>query len=190
MTRACLCSQNVHKLGELRSALPGWEIELLEASNYPPEDADSYEENARGKAVFGRSTGPADAWMLGEDSGIECDALGGGPGLHSARWAGDRPQAEVLWERLQGETDRGARMVATLVALSPDGVEIVARGELEGRVALEPRGEEGFGYDPIFVPAGHERTVAELGEGWKRVNSHRARAAQAFLAQLDASATS
>jgi XTP/dITP diphosphohydrolase len=185
VSRARLCSQNAHKLGELRSALPGWDIELLEASDYPPEDADTYEENARGKAVYGRSAGPADVWMLGEDSGIECDALDGGPGLHSARWAGDRPQAVVLWERLAGETRRGARMVATLVAIAPDGREIVGRGTLEGTIALEPRGDEGFGYDPIFEPAGHEQTVAELGDEWKRVNSHRARAAQALLSQLD-----
>ena len=182
--RARLCSQNAHKLEELRAALPGWELRLLDADDYPPEDADTYEENARGKALHGRAVGPAHEWMLGEDSGIECDALDGAPGLKSARWAPAATQAEALVERLKGEPNRRARMVAVLVAVAPDGNEVVGTGVLEGTIADEPRGEEGFGYDPVFIPAGEQKTVAELGNNWKRANSHRARAVAALLEQL------
>jgi len=133
--KARLASQNEHKLAELRSALPGWELELLGAEEFPPEEGETYYENAREKARFGREVGPADAWALGEDSGIEVERLGGAPGLKSARWAGG---------------------------------------------ADEPRGEEGFGFDPVFIPDGEERTVAELGNAWKAENSHRARAARAL----------
>ena len=119
--------------------------------------------------------------MLAEDSGIECDALGGFPGLHSARWTSAPDQAEALLERLEGVANRGARMVAELVAVSPAGVEFRGRGVLEGSVALESRGEGGFGYDPIFVPEGETQTVAELGDEWKREHSHRGRAARALL---------
>jgi XTP/dITP diphosphohydrolase len=177
-----LCSQNAHKLEELRAALPGWELRLLDANDYPPEDADTYEENARGKALHGRAVGPADEWMLGEDSGIECDALDGAPGLKSARWAPATRQAEALVERLQGEPNRRARMIAALVLVAPDGVESVGVGVMDGTIADEPRGQGGFGYDPVFIPEGEQQTVAELGDEWKRANSHRARAAAALLA--------
>jgi XTP/dITP diphosphohydrolase len=182
--RARLCSQNAHKLEELRAALSGWEVSLLEAGDYPPEVGDTYEENARGKALYGRLAGPPDEWMLGEDSGIECDALDGAPGLHSARWSPAATQALALVQRLAGEPNRGARMVAALVAVAPDGREVAGVGILAGTIADEPRGEGGFGYDPVFVPAGEQLTVAELGDEWKRANSHRARAAAALLAAI------
>ena len=102
----------------------------------------------------------------------------GGPGVESARWADDGVAA--LLEALQGVEDRRARYVCELVALSPEGEELRGTGTVEGTIALEPRGSEGFGYDPIFVPDGESRTVAELGNDWKREHSHRARAAQAL----------
>jgi XTP/dITP diphosphohydrolase len=123
-------------------------------------------------------------WVLGEDSGIECVALDGAPGLHSARWAPGLDQADALLGRLEGEAERRARMVTTLVALAPDGEELRGEGVLEGELATERRGSGGFGYDPIFVPAGDTRTVAEIGDGWKRRNSHRARAAQSLDAAI------
>ena len=174
---AKLASQNAHKLEELRAALPDWELELLDAAEFPPEDGDTYYKNARGKAEFGRSLA-GDAWAIGEDSGIELAALDGAPGVHSARWAEDGV-ARAL-EELAGETDRRARYVCELVALSPDGEERRGTGTLEGTIAVEPRGDEGFGYDPIFLPEGETQTVAELGNAWKRKHSHRARAARAL----------
>ena len=180
--KARLASGNTHKLEELRAALPDWELELLEASEpFPPEEGESYYENARAKAEFGRQVGEADAWTLGEDSGIEVAALGGRPGIASARWAEEGVAA--LLEVLEGVGDRRARYVCELVALSPDGEKRRGTGVLEGAIAIERRGDEGFGYDPIFVPDGEQRTVAELGDAWKRANSHRARAAAALNAK-------
>ena len=177
--KARLASGNLHKLEELRAALPGWELELLETDrDYPPEVGASYYENARAKAAFGRESATPDEWVLGEDSGIEVAALGGKPGIASARWAADGV-AQILAE-LDGVGDRSARYVCELVGLGPDGEERRGTGILEGTVATERRGDEGFGYDPIFVPTGQDRTVAELGDGWKRANSHRARAAAAL----------
>jgi XTP/dITP diphosphohydrolase len=180
--RALLASGNAHKLEELRAAFPGWELELLPAGGFPPEDGETYYENALGKARFGRSVAEAGVWVLGEDSGIEVAALGGGPGIASARWA-ENGVARLLAE-LDGVADRRARYVCELVALAPDGEERRGTGILEGVVGNERRGGEGFGYDPIFVPAGEARTVAELGNAWKRAHSHRARAAAALRAAM------
>ena len=177
---ARLCSTNPGKLRELRAALPGWEIELLDASDYPPEVGETYYENAHGKAEFGRSLA-RDVWVIGDDSGIEVAALSNRPGVHTARFGGDDPVGRLLVE-LDGVEDRRARYVCELVALDPGGVEHRGVGTLEGRIVDEPRGSEGFGYDPIFVPNGDERSVAELGDEWKRTHSHRARAAAALAA--------
>jgi len=182
--RAVLCSSNPHKLAELQVALPGWELELLHADEYPEEIGESYYENALAKARFGRGVSPSAAWMLGEDSGIEVVALRGGPGLHSSRWS--VRWIDELLERLEGAEDRRARYVCDLVALGPECQELRGTGTLEGAIGKERRGREGFGYDPIFVPIGESRTVAELGDAWKRSNSHRARAARA-LAEAAAS---
>jgi XTP/dITP diphosphohydrolase len=167
----------------LRAVLPEWEIELLGADDYPPETGETYYENARAKAEFGRAHEP-DVWMIGEDSGLEVAGLGGRPGVHSARFGGDDPVARLL-EELDGVADLRARYVCELVALGPDGGEHRGTGTLEGHIVDEPRGSEGFGYDPIFVPDGEERTVAELGNEWKRSNSHRARAADCLKRVLE-----
>lgn len=173
----------------MRAALPGWSIEALDADadRYPPENGATYYENARGKALFGRSVAPADAWVVGEDSGIEVDALGGAPGVQSARWAPAGTQDLALLDLLASEEDRHARMIAHAVAIAPDGREVDAVGVLEGEVATERRGTGGFGYDPVFVPEGESRTVAEFGDDWKRANSHRAQAALALSAAISAS---
>lgn len=182
--KARLASKNGSKARELSRALPGWEIELLGADEFPPEEGATYFENALGKARFGRGVAGEDVWVLGEDSGIEVEALGGRPGVESARWADDG--VARLLEELRDVTPeaRGARYVCELICVSPAGDELRGRGELAGRIADEPRGSEGFGYDPIFVPEGETRTVAELGNEWKAGNSHRARAARALAAAL------
>jgi XTP/dITP diphosphohydrolase len=178
--RARLASGNAHKLEELRAALPGSELELLGAE-YPEETGATYLDNARAKAAFGRLLAPGE-WVLGEDSGIEVAALGGGPGIASARWADDG--VARLLDELEGMAERRARYVCELVALGPDGEERRGTGVLEGAIGHERRGDQGFGYDPIFVPAGEQRTVAELGDAWKREHSHRARAAAALRSAL------
>jgi XTP/dITP diphosphohydrolase len=181
---AVLASSNENKLRELEHALDGWTLELLGAEDYPPESGETYLENARAKAEFGRAR-EQDRWILGEDSGVEIEGLGGGPGVLSARWAAGR-EAERALEELEGMQGDGrrARYVCELVAISPQGVEHRGTGVLEGRIADELSGSEGFGFDPVFIPDGEERTVAELGNDWKEDNSHRARAARALLASI------
>ena len=181
--RLVLASRNENKLRELRRALAEWEIGLLEADDEPVEDGATFLDNARIKARHGRAHAATGDWVAGEDSGIEVAALGGRPGIHSARWAVDDPVSRLLAE-LAGASDRRARYVCELVVLAPDGSETGASGTLEGHIADEPRGAEGFGYDPIFVPLGEELTVAELGNEWKASHSHRARAAAALAAAL------
>jgi XTP/dITP diphosphohydrolase len=182
---AFLCSRNPNKARELERLLPGWRVSPLDADGYPEETGSTYYENARAKALYGRSVGDPEAWMIGEDSGIEIDGLGGAPGLESARLGGDDPVGWLLaaLEGAQGE-DRCGRYVCELVAVSPSGEEVRGTGVLDGVITEAPRGAEGFGYDPVFVPEGEARTVAELGNEWKAQNSHRARAARALLANL------
>ena len=176
--RLLLASRNENKLRELRAALPVWEIAPLDAPDEPVEDGMTFLDNARIKARHGRLHAPADSWVAGEDSGIEVAALGGRPGVQSARWAGDGV-ARLLLE-LDGQTDRRARYVSELVVVAPDGTELRGTGILAGVIAEARRGGEGFGYDPIFVPAGETRTVAELGDAWKAEHSHRAQAARSL----------
>jgi len=184
---AVFASRNPDKARELEQLLPGWRVEPLSAGTFPPETGTSYYENARGKALFGRSLEKRPLWVIGEDSGIEVAALDWGPGVFSARFGGDDPVGRMLaaLEGIEGE-GRRARYISELVAVSPDGVELRGSGALLGRIGHRPRGSEGFGYDPIFLPEGEERTVAELGNAWKRRNSHRARAARALLELLGA----
>ena len=181
--KARLASRNANKARELEQLLPAWRIEPLEAEDYPVEDGTTYYDNARAKALFGRTRAEPDEWALGEDSGIEVAALAGGPGVRSARSGGDDPVGWLL-DALEDQEDRRARYVSELVIVSPAGDEVRGTGTLEGRIAVESRGTEGFGFDPIFIPAGEQRTVAELGNEWKRENSHRARAARALLVAL------
>ncbi|HEY3463481.1 MAG TPA: non-canonical purine NTP pyrophosphatase [Gaiellaceae bacterium] len=178
--RAVLCSRNRHKARELERLLPGWTIEPLDRDEYPPETGETYYDNAAIKAAFGREH--EHGWVLAEDSGLEVEALGGRPGVLSARYAPEgAPAIAKLLGELEGVEDRRARYVSELVLLDPDGRALRGTGVLEGRIAHEPAGSEGFGYDPIFVPDGEELTVAELGNDWKDRNSHRARAARALL---------
>ena len=178
---AKLASRNEHKLEELRKGLPGWEVTLLEADEYPPEEGETYYDNARGKARFGRSLA-GHAWVIGEDSGLEVDGLDGGPGVASSRFAPDGDFVGRLLAALEGEESAGrrARYVCELVAISPELTEFRGTGVLTGAIAAEPRGAEGFGYDPVFIPGGASETVAELGNQWKTGHSHRARAACAL----------
>ena len=193
--RAFLASSNEHKLRELRALLPAWDIEPLETEGMPEETGSTFYDNARAKAQFGRMVGGLDAWMIGEDSGLEVEGLEGRPGIRSARYArqdaSDEENVAALLRELAGmEGDaRRARYVSELVCISPELEEFRGTGTLEGRIANEPRGSAGFGYDPVFVPPGEDQTVAELGDEWKREHSHRAASARALLAAVGPSAT-
>jgi XTP/dITP diphosphohydrolase len=184
--RATLCSQNAHKAHELERLLPGWSIEPLEGDDLPEETGATYYENALLKARAGSSK--VGGWTLGEDSGIEVEALGGRPGLYSARYA---PEGAAAIAKLLGELDgvesRRARYVSELVAVAPDGGIFRGTGILDGRIAPAPRGDGGFGYDPIFVPDGEDQTVGELGDDWKAEHSHRARSARALREAVERS---
>jgi XTP/dITP diphosphohydrolase len=187
--KVVLASTNKGKLRELQALFPDWQIEPL-AADYPDETGETFYANARTKAEFARALVARDVSVLGEDSGLEVRALGGRPGIRSARFAGagatDDENVELLLRDLEivPDEERDARYVSELVLLSSEGEDHRGTGTLEGRIAREQRGSEGFGYDPVFIPAGHGRTVAELGDAWKRENSHRARAAQALRQRL------
>ncbi len=176
---ATVCSGNPHKLEEFALLFPRWQLELLADVDFPEEDGDTYLDNARIKAQYGRAVGPAERWMLADDSGIELAALDGAPGVVTARWSEGDHVAKALAAVAGG--DRRARYVCELVALSPAGRELRGTGVLDGMIALEPAGSEGFGFDPVFVPLDEARTVAELGDAWKARHSHRALAARALL---------
>jgi XTP/dITP diphosphohydrolase len=184
---AVFASRNEGKLRELRALLPDWEIELLGDVEMPEETGATFYENAAAKARFAQSVEPG-RWAIGEDSGLEVDWLGGVPGIRSARYAGehatDEENVAKLLHALDGAEpgERGARYVSELVVVTPGGSELRGTGTLEGSIATEAKGSEGFGYDPIFVPKGETQTVAELGNEWKRAHSHRAAATRALLA--------
>jgi len=186
---AVFASRNEGKLRELRALIPDWEIEPLGDVEMPEETGLTFYDNAAAKARFAQTVEPG-RWTIGEDSGLEVDGLDGAPGIRSARFAGDDATDEENVARLLESLDgvesprRAARYVSELVVLAPDGSELRGTGTLEGEIAEEPRGSGGFGYDPVFVPAGESRTVAELGDEWKRGHSHRAAATRDLLVRV------
>jgi XTP/dITP diphosphohydrolase len=185
LIRATVCSANPHKLDEFAVLFPDWDLALLDDAGFPPEDGETYLENALIKARHGRRVGDGVRLMVADDSGIEVAALGGGPGVQTARWAQGR-HVERLLGALADVDDRRARYVCELVALDPGGSEFRGTGVLDGEIADAPAGGEGFGFDPVFVPLGQARTVAELGNAWKADHSHRALAARALRESLEA----
>jgi XTP/dITP diphosphohydrolase len=174
--RAVLATGNAGKARELGRLLPELEVQPLDVEVV--EDGSTFAENALLKARAAHAAGGG-AIGLGDDSGLAVEALGGDPGIRSARWAGpgDADRNRALLERLQGIGDRRAAFVCALAAVLPDGRELVVEGRLDGTIAAAPAGGSGFGYDPLFVPEGERRTLAELGQGRKDEISHRARAA-------------
>ena len=182
---------NPHKLTEMRAALDG----IATLLPRPPElgevheDGDTLEANARTKAAAVASF--AGAAALADDTGLEVDALGGAPGVHSARYAGspadDRANVAKLLAALAGVPPerRTARFRTVVVVRWPDGREVPAQGAVEGSIAEAPRGERGFGYDPVFVPAPGELTFAEMSLAAKDAISHRGRALRALARKLN-----
>jgi XTP/dITP diphosphohydrolase len=184
-----LASGNAHKAAELqalaeRDSLPLEIVSARAVGGMPPvaEEAGTFAGNARKKALALRARLPAGGWVLADDSGLCVDALGGGPGVESAYFAGPAgdPAANlgklVALMREVPEAKRRAHFVCVLLVAGPDGAEQVFEGRCEGGLLREPRGGSGFGYDPLFVPDGHDRSFAELGDAVKNGVSHRARA--------------
>lgn len=184
-----VATRNRHKLAEIRAILGSEGLELVspdEVGRLPlvEENAATFEGNARCKAVtLAVASG---LWALADDSGLEVDALQGAPGVRSARYAGaqadDAANNAKLLNALRGTTDRRARFRCVLVLAAPDGRTWSVRGVCEGWILKAPRGRQGFGYDPLFVPCGHEATFAELPAEVKNAISHRASALQQALA--------
>ena len=178
LIRATVCTANPHKLQEFRELFPGWELDALDAADYPSEDGVTFLDNARIKARYGRLVGAAERWMLADDSGIEVAALGGGPGVQTARWAGDR-HVEKLLAALEGRDDRAARYVCELVAIAPGRRGGAGHGRPRGNDRARPAGREGFGFDPVCSARQdeHRRGARRRLEGRA---SHRAVAARAL----------
>src|SRR5262245_41879259 len=187
MPALLLATRNAHKLRELREALPGIEIDPLpEEVELPPEEGETFAENALGKArAAAAATGRT---AIADDSGIEAYGLGGRPGVRSARYAGigasDEANLAKLLEEVGRGDDRRVAYVCVIALVTAEGEERLFEGRCEGRLAEEPRGSGGFGYDPAFVPGdtgpGDERTMAELAPAEKHAISHRGRAARAL----------
>lgn len=176
-----VATHNKNKLREIGEILPGFEI----VSDDPDveETAETFEGNAliKVRAIAARHAG---SWCLADDSGLEVAALKGAPGVRSARYAGEPSDTAknnaLLLKNLEGETDRRARFVCCCALVSPEGKEQVVTGFCEGVIAQEASGVAGFGYDPLFIPEGYDRTFAELGAEEKNRISHRG----AALAQV------
>jgi XTP/dITP diphosphohydrolase len=185
---------NKHKLREMRELLPGLELSgLPEGVELPPEDGEGYASIALDKArAAHEATGePA----IGDDSGIGADALGGRPGIHSARYGGDGASDRENLEKLLREVEesggsRRAHYVCALALIDADGTEHIFEARCEGRLIDRPRGEGGFGYDPAFVPDAtgpdDERTMSELSQAEKNQISHRGLAARMLAEHLGA----
>lgn len=178
-----IATRNRHKLDEIRAILGGHGLELLAAADLPGlpdvvEDGLTFPANAAKKAR--ELCDASGLWTLGDDSGLEVDALNGAPGVLSARYAGehgdDAANNRKLLADLQDVTARGAQFRCAIALAAPDGRQWGVEGVCRGRVLTLPRGSGGFGYDPLFVPDGHELTFAELPGDAKNRISHRARA--------------
>lgn len=179
--RLVIATGNPGKLAEYRELLDHPEVELIAHDTNVAEDGDSYEANAllKARAAAAETGLPA----LGDDSGLEVEALGGFPGLRSARVAPTQPErTALLLERLKDlPRPWRAGFVAAVALAWPDGRETVARGSVEGEIVAE-RGEGGFGYDPVFLVPETGRTFAELGRSEKHRHSHRGRGLRALIA--------
>ncbi|MEC8209746.1 MAG: RdgB/HAM1 family non-canonical purine NTP pyrophosphatase [Verrucomicrobiota bacterium] len=196
MKQLIVASGNAHKVEEFNGLLETSGFEVLSAKvcgGMPDvlEDGDSFGMNARIKALALRAIAPKSAWIVSDDSGLEVDALGGSPGIYSARYAGegasDLSNLNKLLLELENQpaVQRTARFRCVICLIDPSGCELFFDGACEGTIAKEPSGVKGFGYDPVFVPEGYSESFAELGEATKSKLSHRASAVLAMRRCLE-----
>lgn len=184
-----LATSNPGKLQEIKTLLSELPISIhaqneLPVYASPPETGDTFLANARIKAKSMQAM-KREAWVLADDSGLECRGLNNLPGIHSARYAGekatDKENVAKLLKMLQiRTTDRHAEFKSVLVAYSPNGEEFVFEGTLKGTIAMKQSGTSGFGYDPVFMPEGQAKTLAELTLAEKNRISHRGQALRMF----------
>ena len=189
-----IASNNQHKIREIKSILADKFDDILSLreagiDHETVEDGTTFMENALKKArEIAEISGAA---ALADDSGICAHALGGAPGIYSARYAGedgghgdDEANNDLLLKNLEDKADRTAHYTCAMALCYPDGSEVTAEGYMYGTVIAERRGERGFGYDPLFVPVGESRTVAEMTDEEKNAISHRANALKNLLEKL------
>lgn len=189
-----IASNNAHKVREIKQILAGKFDEIFSLNEVGVfhetiEDGSSFEENALKKArEIAKIT---DCAAIADDSGLCVNALGGAPGIYSARYAGDCSEHStdeannlLLIKNLDGKADRSAYYSCAVALVYPDGREIVAEGYMHGSIIDSPRGTRGFGYDPFFLPEGEKRTAAELSDEEKNAISHRGRALMALLNKI------
>lgn len=194
MRKIYIATNNPNKIREMKEILAGLALEVvgirdLEIGKFEViEDGDSLEENSYKKAAeLAKYT---QEMVVADDSGLFVDALDGKPGVHSSRYAGedgnDKKNNEKLLEELDGVKgiDRGAKFATVITLIDGDDV-IVKKGECTGRIIKEPRGENGFGYDPLFIPSGFDRTFAELDDTVKNDISHRHQALEKLFDYLE-----
>jgi XTP/dITP diphosphohydrolase len=179
--RLIIASHNPGKVIEIAALLAPFRVEAVGAAELglaePEETGATFEANAALKAHAAAQTAKLPA--LADDSGLIVPALGGAPGIFSARWAGPERDFMVAMERVNrelGDKDRSAMFVSVLALVWPDGEEALFRGEVHGRLTWPPRGDNGFGYDPIFAPEGQKQTYGEMTLTEKFATDHRARA--------------
>lgn len=187
-----LATGNKGKLREFKEILEPLGYEILSQGELGldldvEETGETFEENAfiKANAVL-NATGHA---AVADDSGLCVEALGGAPGVHSARYGGgkawtDKQKYEYLLEQMEGVADRRAKFVSCIVCLFPNGERIAVRGECPGRILDAPAGDAGFGYDPVFAPEGYDASFGQLGQEVKNTLSHRARALAALRERL------
>jgi XTP/dITP diphosphohydrolase len=191
-----IASGNTHKVEEFEELLSGLDIEVCSAQaagGMPEVDetGTTFTANAELKACALSSQAPKGSLILADDSGLEVDFLSGAPGIYSARYAGlnatDAANRNKLLAALslKDEVNRSARFRCVLCLLDTSGNAKFFEGSCEGKIATEARGNEGFGYDPIFIPEGYEESFGELGESFKSKLSHRAKAVDSLRAYLE-----
>ena len=190
--RLVIASNNKGKIAEMSDLLADLGVEIISQREAGfNEDVDetgtTFMENARLKAAAAsRALGCA---VIADDSGLAVDALNGEPGVYSARYTGnhddsDEDRYRYLLKKMEGITDRSARFICSICCIMEDGTEICADGTCEGTILEEPRGNNGFGYDPVFQPTGYEESMAELGSVKQQI-SHRAYALTVFKSKLE-----
>ncbi len=190
--RLVVASHNAGKVREIGALLAPLGVEAVSAGSIgltePEETEATFVGNAALKASLAAEASGLPA--LADDSGLEVFALGGEPGVHSARWTGEgrdfRVAMERVWRELKskGASNFSARFVCVLALAAPGGEVRTFEGEARGTIVWPPRGENGFGYDPIFLPMGHDRTFGEMSHDEKLPLTHRARAFEKLLAAL------
>ena len=190
-----LASHNTGKLREFANLFAPYNIQMISAVDYdlpePEETGTTFAANALLKArAAAKATGLA---ALSDDSGLCVTALNGDPGIYSARWAGGAKDFNIAMQKvldlLSTEQDRSAAFTATLALVLPDETEMTFEGRIEGMIAAEPRGSNGFGYDPIFIPTGDTRTFGEMSLQEKKAHNHRVRAFEKLKQEILISCT-